>query len=176
MKTNTLHSPDLCISWTLFHFSTVKNGNSFIKSSLENCCNWFYSWDFTNCMILGGASSSAYATNEFYVNYYSNSCKQSCLEGTAGLNCGGIAPSWKEVFATASSCCEDTLWWVETNKCVADSDLNPPVLAPGSTPVVVIPEWYRDGEKVCSFSVPLYLARCDHLFLKFILCLIHCSA
>ena len=125
MKVNTLHSPALCISWTLFHFSAVRNGIGFIKNSLEECCKWYYSWDFENCMILGGANSSAYATNEFYIDYHSQSCRQSCIEGTAGLNCAGLAPNWVKVFATAESCCEQKLWWVETSRCVADSTLTP---------------------------------------------------
>jgi len=119
----------------------MRNGNSFIRNSLEECCNWYYSWDFTNCMILSGASSSVYATNEFYIDYYSRSCRQSCIEGTAGLNCAGIAPNWVKVFATAESCCEQKLWWVETSRCVADSTLTPFTTAAGSS------KWYRDGEK-----------------------------
>ena len=136
----------------------MKNGY-FIKNSLEDCCNSFYSWDFTKCMILGGASSSAYATNEFYVDYQTGSCKQSCLEGTAGLNCAGIASNWMNVFATAEECCEKTLWWVEASTCVAHSTLTPSTTAAGSS------EWYGDYtmNKVCSFFVPLYLARYDHL-------------
>jgi len=114
---------------------------NFIYGTLESCCNAYYSWSFTECMKLGGATSATFATNEFYVDYISMSCKQSCEVGTALLNCAGTAPSWKTVFATAELCCKGKLWWLGASVCVADSTLTPvPVTAGGG-------EWYRKGEK-----------------------------
>jgi len=114
---------------------------NFIHGTLESCCNAYYSWKFTECMLLGGATSATYANNEFYVDYISMSCKQSCEVGTAGLNCAGIALRWMTVFVTAKSCCEGKLWWLGTSACVADSTLTSATATAGSG------EWYRKEEK-----------------------------
>ena len=74
-------------------------------------------------MIDGGADQSLFTTNQFYVDYYSDSCVQSCHDDTPGLNCGGLAPSWKELFDTADDCCNAKLFWVQSAKCIADSTL-----------------------------------------------------
>jgi len=114
---------------------------TYIKSSLEECCTSYYSWDFTLCLILAGASSSAYATNEFYVDHETETCKQSCNEGTEGLNCAGIAGPWEDMFSTAVACCTEKLWWVDQNSCVAKSTLTPSTTPLGSS------QWYRKGNK-----------------------------
>ena len=101
-------------------------------------------------MILGGATSATYATNKFYVNYISLSCRQSCEVGTTGLNCKGLAPKWVTLFANAESCCEEKLWWLGASTCVADSTLTPATVTAGSG------EWYRKDEKVRSYFAPLY--------------------
>ena len=119
-KTDALRSLALRVSPTLVPFSTVTNTGNFIHSTLENCCNAYYAWNFTNCMILGGATSATYATNKFYVDYISLSCRQSCEVGTTGLNCKGLAPKWVTLFANAESCCEEKLWWLGASTCVAD--------------------------------------------------------
>jgi len=120
---------------------------NFIYGTLESCCNAFYSWSFTECMKLGGATSATYATNEFYVDYTSMSCKQSCEVGTAAvgtapqLNCAGIAPSWMTVFATAELCCKGKLWWLGASACVADSTLIPATAGAWGG------DWYKKGQK-----------------------------
>ena len=127
----------------LVHVTTVTIFGNFIQSSLENCCNANYSWKFDTCMVLGGADIAAYSTNEFYVDYISESCKQSCKQGTAGLNCAGLAPNWITTYATAALCCNAKLWWTESSKCIAESTLTPAATPAGSG------NWYRKGEKVC---------------------------
>lgn len=101
--------------------------SNFVKGTLEECCNTYYSWAFDECMVLGGADqSSASNLDYFYVDYYSNSCKQSCLkkDGTDTKNCGGIAPKWMQTFKTSEECCINKLFWLDQGTCVADSTKN----------------------------------------------------
>merc|ERR1719384_1626934 len=66
---------------------------------------------------------------------------EQCVEGTSGLNCGGIAENWQELYADAAACCDGKLWWVEQNACVATSTGTTATAAAGSG------NWYRKGEK-----------------------------
>jgi len=98
--------------------------SKFVKGSLEECCNAYYSWAFDDCMVLGGADkSTASNLDDFYVDYYSNSCKQSCFEkdATDTKNCGGIAPNWMQTFRTADACCSTKLFWLDQASCIAAS-------------------------------------------------------
>jgi hypothetical protein len=96
--------------------------NSYFKPSLEECCKHYYSWDFTTCMLNGGADPFEYTNYEFYVDYESDSCKQSCPEDTEGLNCGGLHKNWQTTYKDAEQCCKDRLHWVHQEKCIAESE------------------------------------------------------
>jgi len=109
------------------HYEPYMKKSNFVKGTLEECCNTYYSWAFDECMVLGGADqSSASNLDYFYVDYYSNSCKQSCFkkDGTDTKNCGGIAPKWMQTFKTSEECCINKLFWLDQGTCVADSTKN----------------------------------------------------
>lgn len=98
---------------------------TFFRSSLEDCCNQYYSWMFNQCMMDGGADPEDYITGEFYVDFESGSCKQSCLKdmcGASEMNCGGLAESWQQTYEDAESCCEERLFWANQKACVAESN------------------------------------------------------
>jgi len=118
----------------------MKRGG-FTKNSLEECCDFYYSWEKTKCLQLGGAQTSEFATDKFYVNYYKESCEQDCEEDTAGKNCGGLVPTWKTLFDSAEDCCETKLSWVEESTCQAESTLTPATAPAGSG------KYYRKGNK-----------------------------
>jgi len=119
----------------------MKRGSGNIMSSLEECCDRYFSWDTNTCMMLGGATISDYASEKFYVNYMKESCEQDCQENTSGKNCGGLVPSWKTLYENAADCCEQKLFWVEESKCISDSTLTPATAPAGSG------EYYKKGEK-----------------------------
>eukprot|EP00804_Cyclotella_cryptica_P027551 CCRYP_007487-RA/>CCRYP_007487-RA protein AED:0.22 eAED:-0.23 QI:0/0/0/1/1/0.66/3/0/430 len=104
-------------------YEPYMESTQFIKDSLENCCNAYYSWAFNECMVLGGAETSKSTLAGFYVDYVSSSCTQSCFkkDSTANKNCGGIAPKWKETFAKAEECCSTKLFWIDQESCIARS-------------------------------------------------------
>lgn len=108
------------------HYEVYMKQGSFIKSTLEDCCNSYYWWTVEECLILGGAHSSNVGSEEFYVDYGSLSCKQSCLkkDASATKNCGGLVPQWEESFKKAEDCCATKLFWVDQKSCIADSTLN----------------------------------------------------
>lgn len=67
---------------------------------------------------------SSIATDKYYVDYNTETCKQDCLvkDSVPGTkNCGGLAPSHKTLFSDATTCCEKTLFWKDENDCVAKS-------------------------------------------------------
>ena len=37
------------------------------------------------------------------------------------MNCGGIAARWDKTYKDAKTCCENHLWWIPEDLCVADS-------------------------------------------------------
>ncbi len=112
------------------HYELYMKKSNFVKDSLEECCTAYYSWAFDECMVLGGAEDSqSSGLEDFYVDYYSNSCKQSCMEkdSTDSKNCGGIAAKWMQLFKTADDCCSTKLFWLDRSTCVAastKSDIN----------------------------------------------------
>jgi hypothetical protein len=102
----------------------METGN-YMKTTLEDCCNAHYWWAIHECLILGGDDLSQVGSGEFYVDYESLSCKQSCFEkdSSATKNCGGLAPKWTETFKKVEDCCANKLFWVNKEACVAASTL-----------------------------------------------------
>jgi len=108
----------------------MKQSDYYRIPTAEQCCVRFYQWAIPDCIELSGGDASSVATNEWYVDWYHEACRQSCLEG-AGLNCGGIARGTVTMFASPKECCEKTLPYVALHTCVAES-LPPPSKADGS--------------------------------------------
>lgn len=94
---------------------------SFFQPSLESCCDQYYGWAKTQCMIDGGANAAAYVTGHYYVDWESSSCKQDCVKDTPGKNCGGLKQGWQETYEDAEDCCNERLFWVNEKACVASS-------------------------------------------------------
>ena len=103
----------------------VKN-NGIIKSSVEACCAFFFSWS-SNCIADSGGDQAQTDTYlEFYVNYKDLSCVQSCskdddLAVEVGANCGGLASSWLQTYKSAEECCKNKFNWLNQEKCIAKS-------------------------------------------------------
>ncbi len=104
------------------HYESYMKKSNFVKGTLQECCDAYYSWALDECMVLGGAVDSE-ASGDFYVDYHSNSCKQSCSEkdSTDTKNCGGIASNWIQTFKTAKDCCGAKLFWLDQASCIATS-------------------------------------------------------
>ncbi|KAL7532097.1 hypothetical protein ACHAXR_006217 [Thalassiosira sp. AJA248-18] len=100
----------------------MKRLGSYFQSSLADCCERYYSWAYNKCLELGGGDADAVATDEFYVDYSTNSCVQDCPKDTPGKNCGGLVEgNWVGTYKTAKECCDGKLWWIDENSCIAES-------------------------------------------------------
>jgi len=98
---------------------------SYFRSTLKDCCEYYYGWAFNECLGLGGGNTAELASNEFYADYDTESCVQDCPEGTAGKNCGGLVEgNWVVLYSTASECCKGKFWWIEENVCIGESTQN----------------------------------------------------
>lgn len=56
-------------------------------------------------------------TGLWYIDWSISQCVQSC-HLDEGVYCGGHAEKWKQMFATASACCETHLSWKDLSGCV----------------------------------------------------------
>ena len=84
-------------------------------------------------------------SDEYYVDWEENQCKQSCDKQSTGTtadkkNCGGIAALWDKTYPDAKACCENHLWWIPEQSCIADSTKT---TAAGTT-VQGSGKWYID--------------------------------
>jgi len=98
---------------------------SYFRSTLKDCCKYYYGWAYNECLDLGGGNTADLASDKFYANYDAESCAQDCPEGTTGKNCGGLVKgNWVVLYSTASECCKGKFWWTEENVCIGKSTQN----------------------------------------------------
>jgi hypothetical protein len=68
----------------------------------EDCCTSSVGWaDKATC---AGASASALATDEYWINWQERKCVKNCPTSD-GAECGGIAKSWNPLYSSVNSCC-----------------------------------------------------------------------
>lgn len=84
----------------------------YLSSTLRKCCERHFYYDINRCM----GDEADEGTKKWYVKYDAMTCVQDCV---AGSQCGGIAESWDETFASKSDCCETKMWY--ENKCQTTS-------------------------------------------------------
>lgn len=97
----------------------TNNPAGYMHDTLQDCCDWNYSWDLGNCLGAGGVVQTGSA--QYYVDWGASSgrCVQDCPTSDGG-DCGGIAPSWEgEKYDSKSSCCSIRLYWIGTSDCLA---------------------------------------------------------
>jgi len=121
----------------------------FLSETLDECCNRWYNWNPEGCISDSGGvvaiGPAIAASNEWYVIWggnQGNRCVQDCLTdtgqtqyGLAGLNCGGLAPPSKSLYATLDECCAEQLPWMAPHKCKNEA-LPPPAEVRGTS------RWY----------------------------------
>lgn len=91
------------------------NPGQWIESSLNECCNRYYDWAYSECMDIAATGSS-----RWFVNHQSSTCVQDCPKGSSGT-CGGLAQQWNTLHDTALECCSLELNWIGEQFCVAKS-------------------------------------------------------
>lgn len=91
------------------------NPTEWLTSSLEECCDKYYSgWNKNKCMNEEGSGL-------WYVDYKNSRCVVDCKEGNGPL-CGGVAsPLSEDLYQEPKECCEDHLGWVKPEFCEAES-------------------------------------------------------
>lgn len=102
-------------------------------------------WAYNECIKGGGGDLSDLESDEYYVDWENNECTQACDKKSTGtkaafVNCGGIAAVWDKTYSDAKACCENHLWWIPEQSCVADSTKN----GSSGTTVVGSGKWYID--------------------------------
>jgi len=110
------------------------NPSFWIYDEIIPCCERYYNWDKASCISKSGGAASDAATNKWYVSHEDEVCQQDCL-GENGGSCGGLVPSWKVLYDTPASCCENTLSWIAPAFCEATSN---------STTFSGTEKWYAD--------------------------------
>jgi hypothetical protein len=111
-----------------------KNPTAWLFDTVASCCERYYSWDKTNCVVNSGGSVASAFTNLFYVNDEKMICEQDCADGT-GVSCGGPVDSWKTLYNSAQECCAQKLGWIAAATCESATTGVP---ATGSS------QWYVD--------------------------------
>jgi len=127
---------------SLADYMTDAEEVGFLSETLEECCNRWYKWNPEGCISDSGGTSAIEASNKWYVIWggnQGNRCVQDCLErtgqtqfGISGLNCGGLAPPSKSLYATLDECCAEQLSWIAPHKCKMEST-PPPAEVRGTT-------------------------------------------
>jgi len=86
-----------------------------------SCCKNTLSW-ITPSVCEAASSGTTYpGTDKWYAYYQHDKCVQDCAASTKAT-CGGILESAHvDLFDTAKSCCRETLGWVNSNSCQAES-------------------------------------------------------
>mmetsp|Transcript_31509 Transcript_31509/g.60108 ORF Transcript_31509/g.60108 Transcript_31509/m.60108 type:complete len:784 (-) Transcript_31509:593-2944(-) len=96
------------------------NPSQWIYDDIDSCCDRYYNWDAISCRIKSDGATADAATNKWYVNHIDEVCEQDCHESNGG-SCGGLVPSWKVLYETSASCCENVLTWISPFICEAAS-------------------------------------------------------
>lgn len=95
---------------------------SYFRSTLKDCCEYYYGWAYNECLDLSGGNAADLASNKFYADYGSESCVQDCPKDTSGKNCGGLVEgNWVVTYESASACCKGKFWWIDENVCIGGS-------------------------------------------------------
>jgi hypothetical protein len=103
---------------------------SYFRSTLKDCCEYYYGWALNECLTLGGGNTASLASDEFYADYDHEHCVQDCPTGTTGKNCGGLVEgNWVVKYTTASECCKGKFWWIDENVCIGQSSGNATAIA-----------------------------------------------
>ncbi len=79
-----------------------------LYSSREQCCELHLSWNREEC---NGQSAVDAGTLKWYVKWDADTCAQDCLV-TSSPNCGGVAESWRQLYSSKESCCDERMPWV----------------------------------------------------------------
>ena len=90
------------------------NQNAFMYNNLKSCCIAHYSWALDVCM---GTEGSDPGSGKWFVDYENFKCAQDC---TGDSPCGDVA-QWDIIFDTVDSCCQNKLWWINKEDCIARS-------------------------------------------------------
>mmetsp|Transcript_25700 Transcript_25700/g.44898 ORF Transcript_25700/g.44898 Transcript_25700/m.44898 type:complete len:1663 (+) Transcript_25700:1-4989(+) len=115
-------SAQICVNNTDVPDYMRLNPSQWVYDDIDSCCERYYNWNHADCVTKSGGNSTATATLKWYVNHEDEICEQDCpVDG--GGPCGGLVPSWKTLFETVISCCENRLSWIATSVCEAGSTL-----------------------------------------------------
>ena len=90
---------------------------NYMKTTLEECCDYYYSWNPT-CIEDGGGTPPV-GSLQWYVDYKNHKCVQDCPVN--GASCGGLAMAYKTLFADETKCCEEKLRYISVGLCTANS-------------------------------------------------------
>lgn len=96
----------------------ANNPTSWLRSTVNDCCERYFGWAFNACITASGGNSTAAAgTVQWYVNWELRQCIQDCPASSSNANCGGLRQPWDPLYATASECCSQKLSWLDANIC-----------------------------------------------------------
>jgi len=102
----------------------------------EECCETSFTWVDTDACVADSEGIAQY-TDKFYIDTIAGfKCAQDC-DIANGLPCMGNPESYLQRFDTAADCCNGGLGWLDTDRCIADTNDVAPV-DQGSG------EWYVD--------------------------------
>jgi len=138
----------------------VKNRDAWMYSSIESCCNRYFSWDLKKCVQNSGgntASSNSSATSSnssaiiggssrWYVKWESSACVQDCPK-TKSSSCGGLAEKWENItnYGTKEQCCREKLFWIPLTTCTGGSSSNSSATSSNSSAIIGgSSRWYID--------------------------------
>ena len=108
---------------------------SYLKTTLEECCDYYYAWN-PSCIEDGGGTPPS-GSLKWYVDYQNQKCLQDCPAD--GATCGGLATPWDTLYADEAACCAAKLSSLAAGLCQANS------LANGT--YAGTNKWYVDYQK-----------------------------
>jgi len=87
----------------------------------EECCETTFTWVETNACVADAEGIGSF-TDKFYIDTIAGfKCAQDC-DIANGLPCMGNPEAYLQRFDTAADCCNGGLGWLDTDKCVADTN------------------------------------------------------
>jgi len=94
----------------------TNNPSVYMYETLEDCCDWYFSWAPNSCLVGEGAAASSSGTPKWYVNWREGThgvCVQDCPESSnsGSLSCGGFAAPWVSRWDSKSECCSSQKSW-----------------------------------------------------------------